>query len=237
MSVLSSIQYVCGRTGIPVPATVFGSTDNQIIQMMRLFEEEGNDLAQRGAWQGITFEATHTSLAAEDQGAIATIASNGFRYIKNETIWDRTDKLPILGPIDPIEWQGLKALAISGPRYRYRIRGGKLLINPVPTAGKTWAFEYVSKNWLTDSTGVTYRQYVGADADLILLPEELVIMGLRWRWLREKGLEYAELFRTYENQLKDMLGRDAGKPILCMDNEIPRSAQPGVFVPDRNWLQ
>jgi hypothetical protein len=236
MALLQVVQYVCRRSGIPSPSTVAGSTDQNIIQMLALLEEEGNDLSQRGPWQGITFEASHTSLASEDQGAIATIASNGFRYIKHDTIWDRTDILPIFGPLDGREWQVNKALSISGPRYRYRIRGGKLLINPTPPAGKSWNFEYVSKNWITDSTGVTYRQYFVADGDLILLPEELVIMGLRWRWFREKGLDYAELFRTYENQLKDMLGRDGGKQTLHADHEYPRDATPGVFVPDRNVI-
>ncbi len=42
MSVLTVIQYVCGRTNVPVPATVLGNTDTQIVQMLRLFEEEGN---------------------------------------------------------------------------------------------------------------------------------------------------------------------------------------------------
>lgn len=233
MSLLTIVAYVCGRSGLPVPSTVFGTTDAQVLQMMRLLEEEGNDLSKRGAWQGLTCEATHTTLALEDQGALATIASNGFNYIKNDTLWDRTDKLPV-ALMGSEQWQAMKALVSTGPRYRYRIRGGKLLVNPTPAAGHTWAFEYVSKNWITDLTGVTYRQYFGADGDLPLLPEELLIMGLRWRWLKEKGLDYAELFETYEMQVKDALGRDGGKETLAMDGSM-RRPQPGIFVNDMSW--
>ena len=71
MSVLSVIATVCGRTNVPVPTTVLGNTDTQIVQMLRLLEEEGNDLAQRGDWNALTYEATLTTLAAEDQGATA----------------------------------------------------------------------------------------------------------------------------------------------------------------------
>ncbi len=234
MSILTVIQYVCGRTGVPVPNTVLGTTDQQVLQMLRLLEEEGVDLASRGPWQGITFEATHTTTAAEDQGAVTTIASNGFNYIKNGTFWDRSSKLPILGPLSDQEWQTLKGLSTTGPRYHYRIRGGKLLINPTPTASLSWAFEYVSKNWILGVDGTTYKQYFTLDTDTILLPETLVLMGLRWRWKKEKGMDYAEDFRTYETQVKDALGRDGGKKTLSMAGGQAQ-ARPGIFVPDMSW--
>jgi len=128
----------------------------------------------------------------------------------------------------------MKAMASTGPRYRYRLRGGKLLVNPTPAAGHTWAFEYVSKNWLLGIDGTTYKQYATLDTDTILLPEDLVLMGLRWRWKKEKGLDYAEDFEEYENQIKTDLGRDGGKETLRMDGES-RDARPGIFVPDMSW--
>lgn len=234
MSLLSVIQYVCGRTNVPVPASVLGTTDPQVLQMLRLLEEEGNDLAQRGPWQALTCEATHTTTATIDQGAFTSIATNGFRYIKNGTFWDRTDTLPVLGPVSDQDWQRFQAIPISGPRYRYRIRGGRLLVNPTPAASHTWAFEYLSKNWILSADGLTYKQYFTLDTDTILLPEELVLQGLRWRWKKEKGLEYAEDFRTYELQVLDQLGRDGGKTRLRMDSE-ERSARPGVIVPEGSW--
>jgi len=205
-----------------------------VLQLFRLLEEEGNDLARRGDWEGITFEATHTSLAAEDQGAITSIATNGYRVIKNGTFWDRTNKLPVLGPLSNAEWQTLKGVGTTGPRYHFRIRGGKVLVNPTPTAGYTWAFEYISKNWILGADGTTYKQYFTLDTDTILLPEDLVLMGLRWRWKKEKGFDYAEDFRTYETQVKDALGRDGGKRTLSMDGGS-HSAKPGIFVPDMSW--
>lgn len=235
MSVLSVIAHVCGRTNVPVPVTVFGTTDPQITQMLRLLEEEGNDLARRGPWQALTFEATHTTLALEDQGAMTAIATNGFRDIKNGTFWDRTNTLPLLGPLSDQEWQAYKGMATTGPRSQFRIRGGHLLVNPVPTAGDTWAFEYVSKYWMLGIDGVTYKDYATLDTDTILLPEDLVLMGLRWRWKKEKGLDYAEDMRTYEFQVKDALSRDGGKPVIAMSGG-QREARPGIFVPDMNVI-
>lgn len=235
MALLNIVQRFCGRTGVPQPATVVGSSDKQIAQILGLLEEEGNDLASRASWQGITFEASLTTIADENQGPIATIAANGYRYIVNETIWDRTRRLPVCGPLDAQEWQTLKAYFVNGPYYRYRIRGDQLLVNPTPPAGESWFFEYVSQNWITSADGVTYKQYFTADTDIVILPETLVLMGLRWRWKREKGLDYAEDFRTYEAQVTDACGRDGGKPVLYMDQTGMRGPQPGIFVPTGSW--
>lgn len=235
MSLLSIVQQFVKPTNLSSPATVYGTTDPQIKQILGILEEEGNDLKKRGDWQGITFEATHTTLAAEDQGAMTSIATNGFRTIKNQTFFDRTTKIPVYGPVDSKEWQALKSTSVTGPNYQYRIRGGKLLANPTPTAGSTWAFEYLSNNWITDSTGVTYKQYFTADTDLVLLPEDLLILGLRWRWKREKGLDYAEDFRTYEMQVNNALGNDGGKKTLNMSGDTD-SIGPKAFIPAGSWI-
>ena len=235
MTMLSVVQNFCRRTNIPVPTTVYGTTDSQVQQVMSLLEEIGNDMASRGSWEGLTFEAAHTTLAAEDQGAINSIATNGFRYLKNDTIWDRSTRLPVCGPLDAKQWQALKAWVVNGPLYQYRIRGGKLLVNPAPPASESWYFEYVSQNWILGADGTTYKQYFTLDTDTILLPETVVLMGLRAWWKKEKGLDYAEDMRMYETQLKDSLGRDGSKTTISMDLKSRRGPTPGIFVSPGSW--
>lgn len=233
MTMLTTIQRFCRRTNIPIPSTAYGSTDPQVLQAMSLLDEEGNDLASRGDWQALTFEATHTSLAAESQGDIETIASNGFSYIKNNTFWDRTEKLPI-GVIDGVDWQQEKGFANTSPHYRVRIRGGELLATPTPTAGNTWAFEYVSENWILDTDGTTYKNHFTADTDTLLLPEKVLLAGLRWRWKKEKGFDYAEDFVTYEKLVEQYLGRQGVKRNLSMD-EGREDRSPHIHVSQGSW--
>jgi hypothetical protein len=228
------IRMFCFRTGLPTPDTIFGGAPDQVGQVLTLLEEEGTDLSKRAPWQQLTFEALHTTVANEDQGAITDIASQCFRHIKNQTIWDRTTHLPVAGPMDAQDWQAMKGLVSTGPRYRFRLRGGHLLVNPVPPAGNVWAFEYLSKHWIVDQNLVTTKQYFTSDYDLVLLPDDLLLMGLRWRWKREKGLDYAEDLRTYEMQLKDEMGWDGGRPILHMDDGS-REAIPGMFISPGSW--
>lgn len=233
MSLLTVVQHFCERNNLNSPSTVTGATDGITIQIKALLEEEGADLAARGAWEGITLEATHTTVATESQGAIATIASNGFRDFLPDTAWDRTLKLP-LGILNGVEWATQKGFATTSPRYTIRIRGGNLLANPTPTAGDTWAFEYVSKNWILGADGTTYKEYFTLDTDTMLLPESLLMLGLRWRWLKEKGFDYAEAFRTYENRVTQALGSNGLKKRLNMGGGRT-DAKPGISVQQGNW--
>lgn len=235
MSLLTIVQRFCQRTNLPSPATVIGSTDTQVVQIKALLEEVGIDLNGRGTWQGTTRISTHTTTATEDQGAMATLSPNGFKYIKNQTIWDRTDRLPVIGPVDGQEWQALKAVVVTAPRYMFRILGGRLLSNPPPPAGHEWAWEYASENWIVGADGVTYKQYFTLDTDDVLLPETLLLQGLRAWWKKEKGLDYAEDFRMYETQVVDALNRDGGKPLLFMDQAEWRGPKPGIWVPSGSW--
>lgn len=233
MSLLTTVERFCKRTGLNVPATVIGNTDPQVQQILSLLEEEGNELNGRGDWQELTNEATHTTIATESQGAITSIATNGFRWIKNDTLWDRELRLPVY-VIDGTDWQQVKAIAVTGPRYQARLRGGELLSNPVPTAGHTWAFEYISWNWITDSAGANPTQYFTVDTDLMLLPEPILMMGLRWRWKKEKGFEYAEDFRTYETLVANALSRNGLNRALDM-SQSGVTPKPKVYIPDYTW--
>jgi hypothetical protein len=211
------------------------ATDTQMLQVKALLEEEIEDLASRAMWERQTLEQTFITIADEDQGALTSLISGGFRYILDQTIWDRTRRLPIAGPLDPRQWQALKARFVNGPYYRFRIRGGHFLVNPTPPAGESWFFEYITRHGILDADGVTTKASFTADTDTLLLPEPVLLMGLRWRWKKEKGMEYAEDFRTYESQVKDALGHDGSKATLCMDTAYQQEARPGVMVPEGSW--
>lgn len=229
-TLLSTVQQVARRLGQPVPDVVFAATDPQVLQFMALLEEGLDDLSGRGKWERLVNEATLVTVATESQGTLASIATNGFRWMLMETLWDRTNKLPLVGPMDSQDWQALKAIQVTGPRYTFRIRGGELLVTPVPTAGYTWAFEYISENTIRAASAGAYKKRFTVDTDEILLPDQVVQMDLRWRWKKEKGLAYAEDFDTCEKMIADALGNSGGKKTLYMDDHSGEP-KPGIFVP------
>lgn len=233
MSLLTMVTQVCRRIGITAPSAVAASTDLQIIQLVAIANEEGQDLSSRYPWQALQNESTFTTVATESQGAITTLAGADFRYIMNDIMWDRTLLRPILGPLNPQDWQTLKAQNVTGPFVQFRIRGGLLRFLPAPSAGDTIAFEWLSKNWVTVLLGGTSATWT-ADGDTGLIPEEIMTEGIIWRWKAAKGLDYAEDFNKYERLVVDAMARDGGKRMLNL-NGGPEGYPPAILVPAGSW--
>lgn len=233
MSLLTLIQNVCKRVGVASPTTASGSTDIQIMQMIALANEEGEELAERYGWSALQTEATFVTLAAQLQGTVASIATNNFRYIISDTIWNRTQNRPMYGSLTPSDWQLLTSSNVAGPFQEYRIQGGNLYLKPAPPAGETCAFEYISGNWC-QSSGGTKQSAWSLDADTGILDEKIMTAGTIWRWKQVKGMDYAEDFRKYEIRVLQAMGRDAGKPTLSMDGS-PTNRAPGIMVPSGSW--
>lgn len=232
MSLLTCIVQVCRRIGITAPASVSSSSDPQIIQLMGLANEEGQDLSARYPWQSIRQESTFTTVATESQGVITTLAGAGFRYILNDIMWDRSLLRPIFGPLNPQGWQALKARNVTGPFTQFIMRGNTVRFIPTPVAGNTIAFEWISKYWATGAGGdaSTYA----ADADTSYLDEEIMAAGIIWRWKDAKGLPYAEDYAKYERLVADQMGRDGGKPRLNLGGSIT-DYQPAILVSAGSW--
>lgn len=219
MNVLEVIQRATNDIGIPEPGVALASTDIQVLQLVELLNRECRELGSRYAWQALTYEQTFTTVATESQGTLTSLLTGGreLRYIVNETIWNRTRREPVYGPRTGRTWQGYKAVSITSPYSEYRIRGNELLFLPAPTAGDTCAFEYVSRSTMTNAAGTVYYRNANADTDEFLLDDEIILLGLMWRWRKTKGLEYSEDFMSYERMVADAMTRDATKRTLSLD--------------------
>lgn len=235
-AVLELIQRFTSAVGFTRPSTAVGSSNTDVQQIVELLNREGRDLSRRHSWQEITFEATFTTVATQSQGALSSFigATQSIRKIVNNTIWNHTTRQQIMGPLNAQSWQRDQAVVTTGPYPQYRIRGNYLLMNPVPAAGDTCYFEYVSNCWCTSSDGATYRQNVAADTDLVLLDESLIMAGLEWRWLAKKGLPYSEEFQTYEQLVNRAIGDNGSKPVLDMAGVSDRRVY-GRTIPEGDW--
>lgn len=231
MTLLTIVQNSCDRLGITRPTAAYASTDQQILQIVGLAQQEGKELAKRHPWQAITKEKTFTTTAAETQSS--AIPSDFDRFV-DETMYNRSQTRGIAGPLSAQEWQFNKSVVASTIIQAFRQRGNSILITPTPTAGETVAYEYVSTNWCQSNTSVEQSAWA-ADTDTGILSEELMTLGVVWRWQKAKGLDYAESFRTYEVQVAQVSSRDGGKARLNAGRRSGTTAQRPPYVPDGNW--
>jgi len=232
MSLLTMIQDVTDQVGLPRPTAVIGTADTQIRQLLALANQEGRELARRGYWENLTKETTFVVTATEEQ--VGVIPSDYDRLIEG-SVWNRTQGRKVAGPIDPQRWQALKTNLFNSVWDSFRIRGGSFLCQPTPTAGDTFAFEYISLNWLTNAAGDTEYAAWQADDDVGKLCECLMGLGVVWRFLKAKGMDYSEAFRTYEMELQQRIANDGGMRILDLGSDQGGSAVFDPFTPESSW--
>ncbi len=231
MSLLTIVQSACLRVGVPKPTAVFTATDATSQQMQELLNEEGQTLSEMYEWQALRAEATFTTVATETQVALAT-AAPGMKYIVNDTIWDRTLRRPVFGPLNAQRWQQLKAINMVGPWYQFRIVNNNIIFIPVPSAGDACYFEYQSKNWVTTGSGSS--DVWTADTDTAKLDESIMTMGLIWRFKAAKGFDYEEDKEKWQRRLINQMAADGTKDFLNLGQGHYEIA-PAIVVPAGNW--
>lgn len=237
MSLLTVIQDHCRIHALNVPTAVIGGTDTTVQQLLGICQELVDDITDESKFQGITREGTFTMAASESQGKIQDLAGvEGFMWAYTETFFDRTLRRPLYGPLTEIEWQQVKAIPNPGPFYKFRLRGDKILINPVPaTPFSEVYFEYASSWAILAVDGTTYKPRFTADDDSFVLPEKILRKGVAYRWKQIKGLPYQADEEKYYSLLNNYIVR----------NKVPRSydisqtslpdISPGICVPSGNW--
>jgi len=208
MTLLTMVQSASDMISLPRPVTVVGNSDNAIRILLACAQMEGRQLARRWTWQRLARKATFTAVAQEVQtGAIP--ADYDGRFLAG-TFWNTTLHRVVPGPLNPQEWQQRVSSVGQGPYPAFRIQGNALLMAPPPTAGETHTFEYITRNFCVSDGGVEQSTWA-ADTDVGLLDEELMLLGLIWRFKQSRGMDYAEDMRTYEMEVTQAISRDGSR--------------------------
>ena len=210
-NLLTIVQRACRLLSIPVPTEVVNSTDTQVQQLYALANEEGDELAGTYDWQVMRKQHLFDTVASAVQSS--AIPSDFDHFIAN-SFFNRTTMRMIYGPITPQEWQAIQAQPqLNRVFLAFVERDGQFLVTPTPPAGQEIAYEYVTKHWAKSAAGVPQTEFL-ADTDETYLDDKLFPLGLRWRFLKSKGLDYAEDFRTYQGERNQRMARDGGNGVI-----------------------
>ncbi len=220
MTILAIIRDAASRLGLSQPATAFTSTDPLVVTLLGLAQEEGKALARRHSWQALQTEYTFATV----DGTTSYAMPSGFDRILTETVFNRTRRRRMVGDLTPQQWQETQASLVTMVNPAFRIRGGLFMISPTPSSVETIAYEYVTKNWC-QSEALAGQTAWAADSDTGLLDEELMTLGVIWRFKSKKGLDYAEDMASYEIQVASAIFRD-GAPTRIETANVERDRVP-----------
>lgn len=172
MTLLEIAQTAARRLLLPTVSSVIGSTSNNVIFLQAMIDRAVDEIRDSYPWPELQTEYTFT-LA---DGVASYALPGDYDSRLNETLWNRDQSWPLIGPIDSVGWQQYKSgLITSLPRQRFRVKGWGLkqfFIDPTPTSdedGETLVYEYIStraripKTWVasTSWTGIRYCSYDG----------------------------------------------------------------------------
>lgn len=230
MSLLTMIQGACDELTLPRPTVVVAATDEQVRQLLRIAQVEGRSLAKRHGWQALSTEQSFTTTATAVQVTASAIPSD-LAWIVPETMWNRTLKRRVYGPIDKQEWQETQGTSITQVNPAFRIRGNTILITPTPTTGQSIFYEYISTKWCQSSGGTPAAAWA-ADTDTGRLDENIMSLGIIWRFRAAKGLPFAPELANYEREVADAIMRDGSRPRLSMDTASTVRAPRAPITPD-----
>lgn len=194
---------VADKVQLELPLSVAGSTDPASQRLLALAQDAGDALMRKYPWQELRTEQTFTALAQETQTAI--LPSDFDRFVP-ETFWDRTNECRLIGPIKPADWNGRKARNWAG-RRRFILRGGSILVTPIPAGGETYAFEYVSNLWC-ESSGGTGQSAWAADSDVPRIDAKLIEFFMIWSFLDGEGMPAGTARQQLADRLSDLTEND-----------------------------
>ena len=211
LSILQIAKDAALEAGTSQPSELVGNTGDGG-KFLRFITKTCKQLALRD-WEALRSEHTFTTIAAQIQ---TSGKPSDFLRIVDDTAWNRTERRPLVGPLDSSEWNYNISNIQGGIRDQFRFIGGGFEIYPAPAAGDTIAFEYIKNAIGTDSAGTTDRAAFAADTDLVLFDDELVTQGTLWRYKQSIGADYAEEYQEYQIRLHELYSDDGGKQVLTM---------------------
>jgi len=295
LTLLQMVQQACSEVGLSIPFTIFGNSDQQVIQLLSLAQREGYEtykMATRDyGWQALrreyTFPVQSTGLMFVSYtagSALITITTPGTQppqvgwvisnsggsnstdfpyptkvvqvidsthFVVNQvaansnsniemavgqeayampfdvdklipsTMWDRSYRWQILGPLTPAQWQVLlSGLQPAGPRRRFRIMNDQFVINPVPYDSNELVYEYYSCNWCMNSSYQTQPRWT-SDTDTYLLDDDTFILGLKWRFRRAKGLDYDQEWQDWDRSIDRYKANQATSTNISINSSAP----------------
>ena len=161
----------------------------------------------------------------------------GYDRMISDTNWDRTDHWRNLGTKSSQDWQFLQGGIISiGPRERYRIYNGKFRIFQALTTVYNFSFEYVSNYWVcaAGSSEGTKAQFT-ADTDTSVFPDDLMMAGLKFYFLKAKKLDYGIELGEFTRALSYNKAQDVPVPSMSLAPVGMNQLVGPWSVQDGNW--
>lgn len=213
-SIINDVLLELALVGAEV-ANPYTSGDSTIVQMRRMLKTAGRYLTRQHGWSHLrkTYAFTTTS------GQAAYPFPADFLRLVDQTQWNRTEQMPLAGPVSPQGWQLLKGVLSTGVvNYYHRVSGNALELHPTPTESNSVVYEYQSSAWVQPIAETSPTQDEPASGgDLLWFDSHLLSRLLKLRWLEARGFPTTAALSDYQEAFNAATSSDGAAPVLRLD--------------------
>lgn len=203
------------QCGLAARVDPFDGIDSNFVQLVEFLNTLGDELNNKHDWTQSIKENTILTVG----NASSYDLPSDFHEFTDQSGWNRSTRLPMLGPITGQETQFLKS-RLSGVliNVAFRIEGNAIIFPIIPPNGLTLVWEYISDAWIAVPPSTTANASAStAGTDIVLYDPLLMIRGVRLGWLQAKGFDTTTAQRDFDLQLEHAIGRNVGARSLNMD--------------------
>lgn len=232
MTLLSIINDVQDRSDLPRSGAIIGATDQNTRQLLSLANEHGRSMVGDYVWRALVRQQLFNTVATELQPDFFPAF---FDRLIDNTMWNRTRLVPMIGPLTSQEWQTINVQTIGSlyPVWRHSSSSRDIQVLPIPAANEVIAYECMTNGWINLSAGGFGTRFIN-DSDTTSLDEELMILGIKWRWREHKGLDWQPAKQQYDEQVRQMIAQDGARRTISMAKGPAFNVDPPCpVVPDR----
>jgi len=214
-SINDIVNQVLIEVGVPKQSDVFFTSDHAAIQLTNLANSVGYELLQDHPWEGLVKEHSITTSSA-DSGKYEL--PDDFAYMLEQTGWDRTNNVPLLGGASGQQWQYLlgRNLVSETIYVTFRQAQNQFWIFPSPPPdNQEITFEYISRHWVhPDGDKTRSDDLVRHTGDTVLFEPYLFERLLKLRFLEARGFDTKAANATYVKAFNSWSGKDSSSPVL-----------------------
>lgn len=237
LSVLAIIKAVCEEQGItPVPTTAVSATDVNTKQLVGLLKATGRDLLQSKCWSQLKRTHSFTTTAGIEN---YDLPPDFYSKLFN-TDWNTTQKWKLIGPTTDSRFDDLTygyGLYTNQSYFRIfgRLTEKQFQLIPSPPDDQEIKFDYISDYWIYDTIlGVPqWTSDIVTNDAITAFDSDLMILGIQWRLLRFKGLDYADIQAEYNSKINAAKARFEGDRKVRLGGETNDFL--GINVPEGNF--
>lgn len=209
MSLLSIVQDAAVLVGLSRPSAVASSTDQRYQELMLLASLACKEIAKWHDWSTLS---TPAYFLGDGTTTTFNLPTDFDRFaFGQKIILDGGVGIIASGPLSPPEITSLRARSPVTVAYVFYRRGNQLITSPALGSGRKGIYEYQRNSWISSADGVTPRQRFELDTDIVTaFDEDLVMLGLVWKWKQMKGLDFANAYEDWRQQVELSAARDRG---------------------------